>query len=93
MTTLILAYKPEEITTWYIALGIGLVVILVAATLLTLLVRLVQDIDTGVFGVWEMAKRVAANTATTWMLVQTAAIVDDIKQEALIHDDFLSRVR
>lgn len=86
-----LAFVTEEITIWWISLGIGLVVILVVITLLTLLLRLVQDIDVGVFGVWEMAKRLAANTATTWMLVQTAAAVDDIKEEALIHDEFLSK--
>ena len=86
------SFYPQEVTMWWITLGIGLVVILVVITLLTLLVRLVQDIDTGVFGVWEMAKRLAANTATTWMLVQTAAAVDDIKEEALIHDQFLSQV-
>ena len=88
---MVLAYAPEEVTIWWITLGIGLVVVLVVITLLTLLLRLVQDIDTGVFGVWEMAKRLAANTATTWMLVQTAAAVDGIKEEALIHDEFLSR--
>lgn len=87
-----LSYYPQEVTMWWISLGIGLVVILVVITLLSLLVRLVQDIDTGVFGVWEMAKRLAANTATTWMLVQTASAVDDIKEEAMIHDQFLSQV-
>jgi len=93
MTNLLLAgFYHEEVTMWYISLGIGLVVILVVITLLSLLLRLVHDIDTGVFGVWEMAKRLAANTATTWMLVQTAAAVDDIKEEALIHDQFLAQV-
>ncbi len=83
------AYPREELTTWYIALGIGLVVILVAAALLTLLVRIVQDIDRGVFGVWEMAKRLAANTATTWQLSTTAATLEELRREAVLHDQFL----
>ena len=80
---------PEERTMWYIALGIGLVVIIVAAALLTLLVRIVTEIDQGVFGVWEMAKRVAANTATTWQLNTTAATLEELRREALLHDELL----
>lgn len=88
-----LAFAAEEVTFWWVALGIGFVVILVVIALLTLLLRLVQDIDTGVFGVWEMAKRVAANTATQWMLGKTAQSLESIKQEALLHDQMLSRAR
>ncbi len=82
-------YPREELSAWYIALGIGLVVILVAAALLTLLVRIVQDIDRGVFGVWEMAKRLAANTATTWQLSTTAATLEELRREAVLHDQLL----
>lgn len=89
MTTELMALAAEERTMWYIALGMGAVVVAAVITLLTLLVRLVDDIDKGVFGVWEMAKRVAANTATTWQLNQTAAVLEEVKQEALIHDRFL----
>lgn len=89
----VLAFAAEEVTFWWIGLGIGLVVVLVVIALLTLLLRLVQDIDSGVFGVWEMAKRVAANTATTWMLAKTSMGLEDLKQEALLHDQLLSRAR
>ncbi len=88
-----LAFAPEEETVWLIGLGIGLVVVLVVIALTTLLLRIVQDIDTGVMGVWEMAKRVAANTATTWQLTQTASTLNEIKQEALIHDQLLGQRR
>ena len=87
----VLAIAAEERTMWYIALGMGAVVIAAVIVLLTLLVRFVRDIDEGVFGVWEMAKRVAANTATTWQLNQTAAVLEDLKQEVLIHDQVLGR--
>jgi len=89
MDLLLAQYAREELTSWYIALGIGLVVILVAAALLTLLVRIVQDIDRSVFGVWEMAKRLAANTATTWQLSTTAATLEELRREAMLHDQLL----
>jgi hypothetical protein len=74
---------------WYISLGIGAVVIAVVIALLTLLLRIVQEIDVNVFGVWEMAKRLAANTATTWQLNKTAAVLEEVKREALRHDELL----
>ncbi|HVM35329.1 MAG TPA: hypothetical protein VM784_08300 [Actinomycetota bacterium] len=74
---------------WYISLGIGAVVIAVVIALLTLLLKIVQEIDVNVFGVWEMAKRLAANTATTWQLNKTAAVLEEVKREALRHDELL----
>lgn len=88
---MVLAFAVEEITMWKVALGIGAVVIVVVIALLTLLLRIVQDIDGNVFGVWEMAKRLAANTATTWQLHGTAASLQELKQEALLHDELLAR--
>lgn len=88
---MILAFAQEELTAWYVALGIGAVVVLVVIALLTLLLRIVQDIDVNVMGVWEMAKRLAANTATTWQLHGTAAGLEELKKEALLHDDLLAR--
>ncbi|MGH2706636.1 MAG: hypothetical protein ACRDJ4_16575 [Actinomycetota bacterium] len=90
---MVLTFAQEELTAWTIALGIGLVVILVVIALLTLLLRIVQGIDVNVFGVWEMAKRVAANTATTWMLAKTDNVLQDVKDEAMLHDQLLSRAR
>jgi hypothetical protein len=76
-------------TLWWITLGVGLVVALVATVLLHLLYRTVVRIDEGVLAVWEMGKQVARNTATTWMLSQTGRLAAEIKEEALIHDAFL----
>ncbi len=56
-------YHFSEITFWWVALGIGLVVWLVVIALLTLLLRLVQDIDGGVIGVRDTLHRVAGNTS------------------------------
>lgn len=87
---LVLALATEETTLWWVALGIGLVVILVVIALLTFLRRLVEDIDVGVAELWAMATRVAANTATVWQLNVTARHLSQIEEEALLHDDLLA---
>lgn len=86
-----LAITDSERTLWAVSLGLGVVVLIVVVVLLTILNRLVRDIDNNVAAAWGMAKRVAANTATTWQLNGTAAVLEEIKKEALIHDDFLSK--
>ncbi|MFN2388212.1 MAG: hypothetical protein ABR575_01195 [Actinomycetota bacterium] len=90
---LVLAFADQEIAMWTIALGIGAVVIVVVIALLTVLLKIVHDIDRNVFGVWEMAKRLAANTATTWQLNATASTLEEVKKEALAHDELLASRR
>lgn len=53
---------------WWITLGAGLVVAVVAVILLHLLLRQVQRVERAASEVWTTGKRVAGNTATTWML-------------------------
>jgi hypothetical protein len=86
----VLAFAQEEITRWQISLVIGLVVLLAVFALLTVLLRIVRQIDVNVAATWEMAKRVAANTATTWQLHGTAAGLEELKKEALLHDELLA---
>lgn len=76
---------------WLIALGMGAVVVLVVIALLTLLLRLVQDIDSGVETLTATATDVSGNTAAILELPKTAAVLRDIREEALIHDEFLRR--
>lgn len=83
----------NELTMWWIAVGIGLVVILVVIALLSLLLKIVRDIDTGVEDVWDMATRMAANTATTWQLNTTANTLDKLKTELVAHDRLLGQRR
>lgn len=87
---MIIAYAPQEIAMWSIALGIGAVVIAVVIALLTLLLRFVQDIDNGVADVWQMATKLAANTATAWQLQGTANTVGKLKEEIRRHDELWS---
>jgi Tfp pilus assembly protein PilX len=76
---------------WEIALGIGLVVVLVVIALLTLLTTIVRDIDLSVAALWTMAKRMAANTATTYQLGTLANSLDDVNDELTLHNQLLSR--
>lgn len=85
-------FHYSEITFWYVALGIGFVVVLVVIALLTLLLRLVQDIDNGVIGVRDTLHRVAGNTSATYLIAETAKGVDDVLNEGLQHHLFLTRV-
>jgi hypothetical protein len=80
----LLALGPQQTTLWWVALGIGLVVELVALSLLEFLLGLVKTIDAGVLQVWEMGKRVAANTATTWMFNQTAQLAEDLERQVAV---------
>ena len=74
---------------WWMSLGLGLVVALVAVVLLELFYRQVRRIERGSEAIWEMGKQVARNTATTWMLHQTTIRLDGLTEEAIRHDAFL----
>ena len=74
---------------WWMTLGLGLVVALVAVALLQIFYRKVRRIESGAEAIWETGKQVARNTATTWMLHQTTVRLDDLTEEALRHDAFL----
>ncbi len=74
---------------WWLTLGLGLVVALIAVILLQIFYRLVRRIEAGSEAIWETGKKVARNTATTWMLHQTTVRLDGLTEEALRHDAFL----
>lgn len=88
-----LAALPNDVETiWWITLGIGLVVAIVVVVLLHTLLTAVHKVERNVEVLWETATTVARNTATTWMLDQTADGLDQIKDEALKHDALLNKV-
>ncbi len=88
--TLLLAVTADEKVFWYVALGIGLVVILVVIVLLTMLSSLVHDIDVGVATLWTVTKRMAINTTGTYHLPGTASILRALREESLRQDVLLS---
>ncbi len=75
---------------WWIALGLGLVVAIVAVVLLELFLRQIHRIERGAGLVWEAGKQVAANTASTWLLDKTADRLDLLTEEAGRHVQLLS---
>ncbi len=87
---MVFALLEQETALWEIALGLGLVVILVVIALLTLLSRLVHDIDVGVDTLWTVTKRMAQNTTGLYQLAGTGSIVRALREELLRHDNLLS---
>lgn len=77
---------------WWLTLGLGLVVSLIAVILLHTFYLQVRRIERATDAIWEAGKQVARNTATTWMLHQTTVRLDGLTEEALEHDAFLDRV-
>lgn len=75
---------------WAIALGLGLVVAVVAVVLLQMLLREVHRIERGAGLVWAAGKQVAGNTATTWLLGETSDRLSMLTDEAGLHAQLLS---
>ncbi len=74
---------------WILALGLGLVVAVVAVLLLEVFLRQVYRIERGAGLVWTAGKQVARNTATTWLLGETSTRLDDLVDEAGRHGQLL----
>lgn len=70
------------VTLWAISLAIGVVVIVVAALLLTLVLRTAGQIDEGARQIWTAGKMVARNTVHVADLKQTNQVAADILEEA-----------
>jgi hypothetical protein len=75
---------------WFLALGLGLVVAVVAVVLLEMFLRQVHRIEHGAGLVWQAGKEVARNTATTWMLPATSDRLDRLTEEAMLHVELLT---
>lgn len=86
---LLAGYTDGQYNFWTIALGMGLVVEAAVIVLLSMLISLVADIERNVDDVWSTAILVARNTATTWMLGQTAVATADLGIETGLHAQFL----
>lgn len=85
----VLALAAEHVVLWQVALAVGAVVVAVVIVLLTLLVKLVGDVEEAVAGLWTVAKSLAANTATALQLDRTATALDEVGAELQRHDEVL----
>jgi cobalamin synthase len=88
--TLAQALDPQVQIFWWATLGTGLVVAVVVVMLLQFLLVAVIRIENNVKVLWQTATTVARNTATSWMLNNTADGLEELKAEALRHDAMLS---
>jgi len=70
---------------WFLALGLGLVVAVVAVVLLEIFLRQVHRVERGAGLVWTAGKQVARNTATTWLLPETSDRLGRLTDEAMQH--------
>lgn len=86
----VLALTSDQTVFWEVALGLGLVVVLVVIALLTLLHRLVRDIDVGVAALWTVTKRLAQNTTGMYQFAGTASVSLALRDELIRHDKVLS---
>ena len=80
--TLALVSEGAAYTVWWVSLGIGVVVILVVAVLLTLIVRTARQIDGAVSDIWTVGQRIANNTVHIPLLHRTNQVVDGILDRA-----------
>ncbi|MDQ6875881.1 MAG: hypothetical protein M3042_12585 [Actinomycetota bacterium] len=86
------ALPSDVVRIWWVTLAVGLVVAVVVVVLLQLLLKSVERLRDSVDTLWLTATSVARNTATTWLLGQTAASVEGLRDEALRHDALLAAV-
>jgi hypothetical protein len=77
-------------TLWGVSLGIGAVVLLAVILLLGLLYRVVRTIDSDLSSLVDGGDQVARNTAKIDDLLTTAAVLNAIKKEVLIHERYLA---
>jgi len=89
----LLGVDADEKVLWQIALGMGLVVVIVVIALLTLLTRLVKEIDVGVDSLWTVTKRFAQNTTGLYQLAGSASVLRALREELIRHDKLLSGER
>ncbi len=89
---LALVSEGAAYTVWWISLGIGVVVILVVAVLLTLIVRTARQIEGAAAEIWTVGQRIANNTVHIPLLHRTNQIVDGILERASGIDGALAAI-
>ncbi len=89
----LLGVGSDEKVLWGVALGIGLVVIVVVIALLTFLSQLVRDIDAGVDSLWTVTSRMAQNTTGLYQLAGTRSVLRALREELIRHDKLLEEKR
>ena len=84
--------SPYDRSAWLRAIAAGFAVDVAVATLLTLLIYRVQQIDQRVIDVRDTLRGAEANTAESVLIPRVADGVDAVLAEGLQHHLFLGRV-
>jgi hypothetical protein len=71
---------PDE--WWWLALGLGAVVVAVVAVLLGLVIAAARSIDGHAQEIWRVGKEIAGNTAAVWTLTQIAGTTPKVRRAA-----------
>ena len=74
---------------WWLTLGLGLLAAVVATIQLQLFYRQLRRIERDALALWDTGKQVAGNTATTWLLGDISAGLDQLIAEASRHKQLL----
>ena len=80
-----------DVTAWWVAIVLGVVVVLAVVALLTLLVRFVTVIDHRVVEIRGTLSAITVNTDSTTLIDPTGDAVDRVLAEGLQHHLFLGR--
>ena len=57
-----------DLQLWWLALGLGAVVVIIVAVLLGLIIATAKSIDYHASAIWVSGKQIAGNTVSIWML-------------------------
>ncbi len=88
----ILGLTSTQESLWWVTLGLGLIVLLAVAALLTLLLTLVSTIENRVDLIRSTLDQAESNTSDSALIAETADRVDAVLFEGLEHHLFLGRV-
>jgi predicted permease len=77
-------------SSWDLALIIGLVAALIVAALLLMLIQAVRSIEDSSRSLLEVAGQVAANTSNIPQLEATAPVLGEIVVEAVVQDGYMN---
>jgi Na+-transporting methylmalonyl-CoA/oxaloacetate decarboxylase gamma subunit len=83
--------SDQDVIAWWVAIVLGVVVVLAVVALLTLLVRFVTVIDRRVAEIRDTLSAITANTDSTALIDPTGDAVDRVLAEGLQHHLFLGR--
>jgi amino acid transporter len=85
-------YAPEEITFWWVAIVMGVGVLIVVILLLGSLVSIVKSINRSAGEVRNTLRAIPESTVNAALIPVTADRVDSVLAEGLEHHSFLTRV-